>query len=80
MDLNGDDASTKMDPYFDKVISARQQSVLNEMCKDLLDDDLKYLNEHKEVNIVELYTCSVVPKRLNNWNLRYFWIFINDLF
>lgn len=54
MDFSREATPTAMDPYFDDVISDRQQSVLNELREDLCNDDLNYLNKHKEVNIVEL--------------------------
>lgn len=58
-DFSGDTIPTAMDPYLDGVVSDRQQSVLNELREDLCYDDLNYLNKHKEVNVVELYTYLV---------------------
>lgn len=52
MDFRGDAPPTAMDPYRDNVISDGQQSILNELRKDLCLDDLAYLNNHKEVMMI----------------------------
>ncbi|VVC24746.1 Hypothetical protein CINCED_3A013432 [Cinara cedri] len=52
MDFRGDAPPTAMDPYRDNVISAKQQSILNELRIDLCHEDLAYLNDHKEVEAI----------------------------
>lgn len=52
MDFRGDPPPIAMDSYRDNVISARQQSILNELRIDMCHEDMIYLNNHKEVMII----------------------------
>lgn len=52
MDFDGDATPTAMEAYRDNVISDRQQHILNQLRIDLCREDVAYLNDHKEVNIL----------------------------